>query len=78
MWSFDENGDTSLKTISGSIVHDGKFQFVKMLGDTSAESDGEPPAKQPAQPADDAQSRDDRRADPQARSRALSHRGSTR
>jgi branched-chain amino acid transport system substrate-binding protein len=32
-WSFDENGDTSLKTISGSIVKDGKFQFVKLLGD---------------------------------------------
>jgi len=31
-WSFDENGDTSLTTISGSIVRDGKFHFVKQLG----------------------------------------------
>ena len=30
-WSFDENGDTSLITISGSEVKDGKFHFVKML-----------------------------------------------
>ncbi len=32
-WSFDANGDTTLKTISGSIVHDGKFKFVKVLGE---------------------------------------------
>jgi branched-chain amino acid transport system substrate-binding protein len=32
-WSFDANGDTTITTISGSTVHDGKFQFVKMLGD---------------------------------------------
>jgi branched-chain amino acid transport system substrate-binding protein len=31
-WSFDENGDTTLATISGSEVRDGKFQFVKLLG----------------------------------------------
>ncbi|HEY1785819.1 MAG TPA: branched-chain amino acid ABC transporter substrate-binding protein [Pirellulales bacterium] len=31
-WSFDANGDTTLTTISGNIVHDGKFQFVKLLG----------------------------------------------
>jgi branched-chain amino acid transport system substrate-binding protein len=31
-WSFDANGDTSVTTISGSTVHDGKFQFVKLLG----------------------------------------------
>lgn len=31
-WSFDANGDSTLQTISGNIVHDGKFQFVKLLG----------------------------------------------
>lgn len=30
-WSFDANGDTSMKTMSGSVVKDGKFQFVKIL-----------------------------------------------
>jgi branched-chain amino acid transport system substrate-binding protein len=31
-WSFDENGDTTLKTLSGSVIKDGKFEFVKLLG----------------------------------------------
>ena len=31
-WSFDENGDTTLKTMSGNTVKDGKFTFVKILG----------------------------------------------
>jgi len=31
-WSFDENGDTSLTTISGNTVEDGKFKHVKVLG----------------------------------------------
>jgi len=31
-WSFDANGDTTLTTISGNIIRDGKFQFVKLLG----------------------------------------------
>jgi branched-chain amino acid transport system substrate-binding protein len=31
-WSFDEHGDTTLKTISGNVVHDGKFELVKLLG----------------------------------------------
>lgn len=31
-WSFDANGDSTLGTLSGSIVRDGKFEFVKMLG----------------------------------------------
>ena len=31
-WSFDANGDTTLKTISGIIVRDGRFEFVKLLG----------------------------------------------
>jgi branched-chain amino acid transport system substrate-binding protein len=31
-WSFDENGDTSLTTMSGNTVKDGAFEFVKVLG----------------------------------------------
>jgi branched-chain amino acid transport system substrate-binding protein len=31
-WSFDENGDSTLRTISGNTVHNGKFEFVKLLG----------------------------------------------
>jgi branched-chain amino acid transport system substrate-binding protein len=31
-WSFDENGDTSLLTFSGTQVTDGEFKFVKVLG----------------------------------------------
>ncbi len=31
-WSFDENGDTTLRTISGNIIHNGRFEFVKLLG----------------------------------------------
>ncbi len=30
-WSFDSNGDTTIRTISGSRVHNGKFEFVKLL-----------------------------------------------
>jgi branched-chain amino acid transport system substrate-binding protein len=30
-WAFDENGDSSLRTISASEIKDGKFKFVKML-----------------------------------------------
>jgi len=40
-WSFDENGDISLKRIGGYAVRNGKFEFVTILGDTAA-------AKQPA------------------------------
>ena len=32
-WSFDANGDTTLHQLSGNVVHDGKFKFVKILGD---------------------------------------------
>lgn len=32
LWSFDENGDTSIRTMSGNVVRDGKFEFVKLLG----------------------------------------------
>ncbi len=31
-WSFDPNGDTTLKTMSGNTVKDGKFSFQKILG----------------------------------------------
>ena len=30
-WSFDANGDTSLKTMSGNTVKNGKFEFVQLL-----------------------------------------------
>jgi branched-chain amino acid transport system substrate-binding protein len=31
-WQFDANGDTTLTTMSGSIVKSGKFQFATLLG----------------------------------------------
>lgn len=31
-WSFDENGDTTLTTITGSVVKNDEFEFVKVLG----------------------------------------------
>ncbi|NDC37817.1 MAG: branched-chain amino acid ABC transporter substrate-binding protein [Proteobacteria bacterium] len=31
-WSFDENGDTSLRTMSGNTVEAGAFKFSKILG----------------------------------------------
>ncbi len=31
-WSFDANGDTSLRTMSGNTVKNGQFEFVKILG----------------------------------------------
>lgn len=31
-WSFDQNGDTTLTTITGSTVKNGEFHFVKILG----------------------------------------------
>ena len=33
VWSFDVNGDSTLRTLSGSIVEDGRFEFVQMLGE---------------------------------------------
>lgn len=30
-WSFDENGDTTLKLMSGNVIRDGKFEHVKTL-----------------------------------------------
>jgi branched-chain amino acid transport system substrate-binding protein len=32
-WSFDKNGDTSLRTMSGNTVKHGKFEFVTVLGE---------------------------------------------
>jgi branched-chain amino acid transport system substrate-binding protein len=32
-WSFDKNGDSTLGTISGIRIHNGKFEFVKVLGE---------------------------------------------
>lgn len=32
-WSFDENGDTTLRTMSGNIIEQGQFKFVKLLGE---------------------------------------------
>jgi branched-chain amino acid transport system substrate-binding protein len=34
-WSFDANGDTTLKTMSGNIVKNGKFEFATVLGDSA-------------------------------------------
>jgi branched-chain amino acid transport system substrate-binding protein len=31
-WSFDENGDTSLRTMSGQVVRAGTFEFLTVLG----------------------------------------------
>jgi branched-chain amino acid transport system substrate-binding protein len=31
-WSFDANGDTTLTTMSGNIVRNGHFEFLKVLG----------------------------------------------
>ena len=31
-WSFDANGDTTLRTMSGNTIQNGKFTFVKLLG----------------------------------------------
>ena len=36
-WSFDENGDTTMRVLSGNTVKDGKFEFVRLLGDTESE-----------------------------------------
>jgi branched-chain amino acid transport system substrate-binding protein len=30
-WSFDANGDTSLTTLSGNTVKNGKWEFVQAL-----------------------------------------------
>jgi branched-chain amino acid transport system substrate-binding protein len=32
-WSFDKNGDTTLRTMSGNTVRDGKFAFMTVLGE---------------------------------------------
>jgi branched-chain amino acid transport system substrate-binding protein len=33
IWSFDANGDTTMKRMSGNTVKDGDFVFVKLLGE---------------------------------------------
>lgn len=38
-WSFDENGDTTITTISGNTVKDGKFEFVKLLGENETKAE---------------------------------------
>jgi branched-chain amino acid transport system substrate-binding protein len=40
-WSFDENGDTTMRVLSGNTVTDGKFEFVRLLGDGSGEPKSE-------------------------------------
>jgi branched-chain amino acid transport system substrate-binding protein len=30
-WSFDPNGDTTLTTLSGNVVKNGKWEFVSVL-----------------------------------------------
>jgi branched-chain amino acid transport system substrate-binding protein len=35
-WSFDENGDTTLKTLTVSVVKNGKFQFEEVLDANAA------------------------------------------
>ncbi|HLY11527.1 MAG TPA: ABC transporter substrate-binding protein, partial [Planctomycetota bacterium] len=32
-WSFDKNGDTTLRTMSGNTVKAGKFAFMSVLGE---------------------------------------------
>jgi branched-chain amino acid transport system substrate-binding protein len=44
-WQFDENGDTSLKTMSGNIVKNGKFEFVTQLGGSGTETAEATPQK---------------------------------
>jgi branched-chain amino acid transport system substrate-binding protein len=35
-WSFDENGDTTMRVLSGNTVTSGKFEFVRLLGDSAS------------------------------------------
>jgi branched-chain amino acid transport system substrate-binding protein len=65
-WSFDENGDTSLRELSGNTVRNGKFEFVRVLGeeaaaggeasagsDAAADSDAEPAEGDAAEEAEE-------------------------
>ncbi len=36
-WAFDANGDTTMQTMSGNTVKDGKFDFVTVLGSAAGE-----------------------------------------
>jgi len=40
-WGFDENGDTTMKTLTVSVVKGGKFEFEEVL-DANAVGEGEP------------------------------------
>lgn len=35
-WSFDKNGDTTLRWMSGNVIKDGKFVFSKLLGSNNS------------------------------------------
>lgn len=50
-WSFDANGDTSLTTMSGNTVRDGRFAFVTLLGGGHAAVAATPVATPPASAA---------------------------
>jgi branched-chain amino acid transport system substrate-binding protein len=39
-WGFDDNGDTTLGTLTVSVVRDGEFQFEELLDASYAEKDG--------------------------------------
>jgi branched-chain amino acid transport system substrate-binding protein len=45
-WGFDENGDTTMKTLTVSVVKGGKFEFEEIL-DANAVSDQPPRAGEP-------------------------------
>jgi branched-chain amino acid transport system substrate-binding protein len=47
-WGFDDNGDTTMRTLTVSVVKDGKFEFEEIL-DAAAEEDVD--AQPPATPA---------------------------
>jgi branched-chain amino acid transport system substrate-binding protein len=47
-WRFDEHGDTTLTTMSGSVVQGGHFAFSAMLGAAPAETAPDAPAASPA------------------------------
>jgi branched-chain amino acid transport system substrate-binding protein len=45
-WGFDGNGDTTLKTLTVSVVRNGKFEFEEIIDATAggAEQGGTPPS----------------------------------
>ncbi len=44
-WSFDENGDTTLRRVSVNTVRDGKFAFVEQMGEGDVPDAGKSAAK---------------------------------